>query len=242
MRAFCARLLCVTLITVTIVGIRTMTHHVLYSFRRCPYAMRARLALRIAGVDYELREVDLKNKPTEMLELSPKGTVPVLHLQNGVILEESLDVVDWCLDQYAEHFQSLDDDQLNEQQRLIDSLQSFFVPHLHRYKYPDRHDLEDGEDTKQPLDTYLGKLERQLEHSDTPYLFGPKFARADLAIFPMIRQMRGVSEAAFEAGPYDRVIAYTHRILDSEVFKDVMFKTEPWSPGQALVLIRNSAE
>ena len=77
-----------------------MTFPVLYSFRRCPYAIRARLALRYAGISYELKEVALRDKPAEMLALSPKGTVPVLHLHDGRVLDQSLDIMRWALVQH----------------------------------------------------------------------------------------------------------------------------------------------
>lgn len=137
----------------------TLSLPVLYSFRRCPYAMRARLALYSAKIAHEHREVDLKNKPAEMLVISPKGTVPVLQLENGTVLEQSLDIMNWALDNPP---------LLLEDTQLITENDATFKQALDRYKYPGRYPEETGIDDRTQCELFLKKLEGRL----TPFLTG----------------------------------------------------------------------
>ena len=120
---------------------------VLYSFRRCPYAIRARLALRISGLPLELREVSLKSKPPEMLALSAKGTVPVLVLPDGLVIDESLDIMRWALSQNDPEAW-LSHGPLNDMLALIAINDGKFKHALDRYKYPNRYPQESNGDTK----------------------------------------------------------------------------------------------
>ena len=112
--------------------------HRLYSFRRCPYAMRARLGLLFAGLQVELREIILKNKPAQMLAISPKGTVPVLQLIDGVVLEESQEIMIWALEQHDPQ-ELLDAKVMQQAKALIEQNDNEFKHWLDRYKYADRH-------------------------------------------------------------------------------------------------------
>ncbi|OLS62256.1 glutathione S-transferase [Pseudomonas putida] len=192
---------------------------ILYSFRRCPYAMRARLALRYAGVPVRIEEVSLKAKPAEMLALSPKGTVPVLSVE-GRVLEESLDIMRWALAQ--------DDPQdwLLQGDPQIDALiarnDSEFKVHLNHYKYAERYPEHSREHYRQQAEVILADLERLL--SEQPYLLADHPSLADAALLPFIRQFAGVEPQWFAEAPYPRLRAWLQGWLESELFKAIMAK------------------
>lgn len=191
---------------------------VLYSFRRCPYAMRARLAIYSAQKPHEHREVDLKNKPEEMLILSPKGTVPVLHLTEGTILEQSLDIMQWALSS----------PQLSPiAQELIAENDTTFKKSLDRYKYPGRYEEEQGVDYRQMCLTFLTKIENQL----SPFLEGEKMSLVDMALFPFIRQFAMVDPDWFEEQSYPHIKKWLNDFQCSTLFKDVMQSFSPWQVG-----------
>lgn len=154
---------------------------VLYSFRRCPYAMRARLAIRHAMIKVELREIELRSKPTQMLAASPKGTVPVLVLADGAVIDESLDIMRWALQQNdpGEWLQ------VNDFEALIQTNDSSFKYNLDRYKYADRYPEYPAGFYRQQGELFLAELERRLMR--TQYLCGSYFSIADAAIAPFIR-------------------------------------------------------
>lgn len=155
---------------------------ILYSFRRCPYAMRARMAIAVAGVPVRLREIILRDKPEAMLAASPKGTVPVLILPNGAVLDESLDVMGWALDQH---------DPQNwlaaRNAALIDQFDGAFKHHLDRYKYATRYD---GADARLHREAALAILKELEEKLSAPWLAGARPGFTDIAILPFIRQYR----------------------------------------------------
>ncbi|MEL7454018.1 MAG: glutathione S-transferase, partial [Pseudomonadota bacterium] len=170
---------------------------ILYSFRRCPYAMRARMALVVAGHQVELREVVLRNKPVELLDASSKGTVPVLVLPTGEVIDESLDVMDWALAQHDP--QNWTDTENNTAQRdLIKACDRDFKPQLDRYKYPNRYP---NEDLKDPRGLGLAWLKTHLTErlNERAYLFGPSPGLADIAIFPFVRQFANTDRDWFSA-------------------------------------------
>jgi glutathione S-transferase len=164
---------------------------ILYSFRRCPYAMRARMALQYAGIMYEQREILLKDKPQSMLDYSAKGTVPVF-IVSGEVIDESLDIMFWALAQQDK------DDWLenNKQLDLIKCCDKEFKPQLDKYKYSDRHELSESEYRNQAL-WFLHQLNQQLLNSK--YLFSDNISMADIAIFPFIRQFSYVDIVWFES-------------------------------------------
>lgn len=213
---------------------------ILYSFRRCPYAMRARLSLGFIGQGYILREVDLKNKPKAMLEASPKGTVPVLVLPDGQILEESLDIVLWAQDHDSKGvFLKLNHDQAKEAESLVSRFMRDFVSNLNRYKYPERYELEDGEAFKKPLDDFLDTLEMQFreghfQETKPFFLFGDQLSWADIALFPLIRQMRIVDEEVFDAMNRPQVLSWFSFFINHPIFAKIMEKFKPWDETEPL--------
>ena len=202
---------------------------VLYSFRRCPYAIRARLALAVSGVGYELREVSLKDKPAEMLAASPKGTVPVLVLPGGQVIDESLDIMRWALSQN-------DPDgwlspALNDMPDLITDNDGKFKHALDRYKYPNRYPLESDGDTHafalaQRLEAanWLQTLESRLSQGWQVWLCGPQPSLADTAILPFVRQFAHTDAAWFAAQPWPQLQAWLANFEASAMFKNVMAK------------------
>ena len=203
---------------------------VLYSFRRCPYAMRARMGLLAAGIEVELREVVLRDKPADMLEVSPKGTVPVLVLGDGQVIEESLDVIDWALAQGdAGGLLAVDPE---AQKALIENMDTVFKPHLDRYKYPNRYQDETGETDHRALG--LAWIEANLAPrlDGQTNLFGADVSFADIASFPFIRQFAHVDRDWFYASAPASVGEWLKRHLASDRFARIMKKYARWVSGQ----------
>ena len=204
---------------------------VLYSFRRCPYAMRARLALAVSGLKYELREVSLKSKPAEMLAASPKGTVPVLVLPSGKVIDESLDIMRWALGQNDPEGW-LNQGSPDEILSLITSNDGDFKHALDRYKYPNRYPLESGGDVtafaiaqRAEAAKWLETLEARLSQG---WLLGSQASLADMAILPFVRQFAHTDEAWFAAQPWSMLRDWLARFDASGLFESVMKKQEPW--------------
>lgn len=189
---------------------------ILYSFRRCPYAMRARLALAYAGIEKEHREILLRDKPTEMLEASPKGTVPVLVLPNGEVIDESLDIMQWALNQ-NDPDGWLDD----YDQDLIHDNDTWFKKALDRYKYPDRYPNEDCSTSFETALELLEKMETYIQNRPQPTL-------TDYATMPFIRQFSKVDQNKFDALPYSNVKTWLEKHLNSELFISIMHKHQVW--------------
>lgn len=204
---------------------------ILYSFRRCPYAMRARLAIAKAGVDVELREVVLKDKPEEMLKCSDKGTVPVLHLQDSHVIDESIDIMRWALNQNDPDGWLVD----GGEDLLEPVLQgSSFKISLDRYKYPGRYDEEEGVNYLARCEEYLQLLENAL--SNNVYLMGDKVTYIDAAIAPFIRQFAFVDKDWFANAPYKNVRRWLDEFLESDLFESIMLKYDQWQPGDIPVI------
>ena len=177
---------------------------VLYSFRRCPYAMRARMALYSSGIVCELREVVLRNKPETMLALSPKGTVPVLLTCEGKVIDESLDIMLWALRQNdPEDWLSPQHGSLEGMLALIERNDFEFKDHLDRYKYPVRYEGVDTVQERTKGELFLQDLEQHL--SKNSCLFGAKLSLADFAIAPFVRQFANVDKSWFDQTPYTGV-------------------------------------
>lgn len=204
-----------------------MTYPILYSFRRCPYAMRARLALQLIGMDVELREVDLKNKPAALLETSPKGTVPVLILDDSTVIDESLDIVNWALKpEYSE-----------TDKKILDDLGTRFIKNLNEYKYPDRYENADPEKAREVCEDFLSKLNALcIKHSG--HLSRLDLSALDIIVFPFIRQFRIVDNNHFDQLPYPALQRWFESIHNSDVFNAIMEKHDPWSPDQAQVILK----
>lgn len=199
---------------------------ILYSFRRCPYAMRARMAIAVSGARVRLREVLLRNKPDEMIAASPKGTVPVL-MVDDVVIDESLAVMDWALAQNdPEGWLSPDADSTNDAADLIAACDGDFKHHLDRYKYATRYEDADPEDHRAEGAKFLAALALRLDSQ--PYLLGAKYTRADIAIFPFVRQFRIADQEWFDEHAPASVRAWLKRLTTSDLFLSVMQKYTQW--------------
>ena len=198
-----------------------MAEPILYSFRRCPYAMRARMALAISGAPHEHREVVLRDKPPEMLEASPKGTVPVLVVEDGTVLEESLDIMQWAL------CRNDPENWLDRQdEALLAANDGPFKHHLDRYKYATRYDDVDPAEHGAAAVAHLGKLDGRLAAS--PYLCGERRGFADIAIFPFVRQFANADREWFANQPLENVAAWLDGLTGSDLFAAIMTRHEPW--------------
>jgi len=195
----------------------------LYSFRRCPYAMRARMALRYSGVAVSIVEVSLKAKPAEMLALSSKGTVPVLSV-DGQVIDESLAIMHWALAQNDPQDWLLKDDPVGQQHiaGLIEENDQVFKVHLNRYKYAERYPEQPMEFYRAEGEVFLRRLDELLEGRD--YLLAEHPSLADVALMPFVRQFAHVDREWFGQTPYRRLQAWLQRFLESELFIGVMAK------------------
>jgi glutathione S-transferase len=191
----------------------------LYSFRRCPYAMRARMALRYCGVPVEIVEVSLKAKPAEMLAISPKGTVPVLDA-DGQVIDESLEIMRWALAQNDPQDWLLSGDARVAE--LIEANDQVFKVHLNRYKYAERYPEQPMEVYRAEGEMFLRRLEELLEGRD--YLLTDYPSLADVALMPFVRQFAHVDREWFAQTPYVRLQAWLQRFLESELFTSIMKK------------------
>ena len=201
---------------------------ILYSFRRCPYAMRARLALLASRTTCEIREVKLSAKPPELLAISPKATVPVLLLPEGRVIDESLDIMRWALARNdPEGWLDRSDD------ALIACNDGPFKHHLDRYKYPDRHEADPAEHRAAALDL-LRPLDARLQAS--PYLCGDAMGLADAALMPFVRQYAETDRAWFDALPLPGLQAWLARLTASPWFDAAMVRLARWKHGDAPIL------
>lgn len=208
---------------------------VLYSFRRCPYAMRARLGLAAAGQVCELREVALKHKPPSLMQASPKGTVPVLMLPDGQVLEQSLDIMLWALRQHdPEGWLTPSHGTLQDMLALIYECDGPFKRALDRCKYPTRYPDADGDVERASAVAWLQDLEARLAAAVEPhrYLFGEHASLADMAIAPFVRQFAGIDAAWWQAQPWPRLREWLARWQGSDLFARVMgVKLAAWTEG-----------
>ncbi|MBP5098875.1 glutathione S-transferase [Pseudomonas protegens] len=195
----------------------------LYSFRRCPYAMRARLALRYAGVPMRIVEVSLKAKPAEMLALSAKGTVPVLALEDRVI-DESLEIMHWALAQHDPEDWRLTADPRAQAQMaaLIAENDQVFKVHLNRYKYAERYPEAPMEHYRAQGEAFLARLDSLLQQRR--YLLAAHPSLADMALLPFVRQFAHVDREWFAQTPYRSLQEWLQEQLESELFLAVMAK------------------
>ena len=200
---------------------------ILYSFRRCPYAMRARMALVASGAEVMLREVLLKGKPAELLAASPKATVPVLVLSDGRVVEESLDVMQWALEN-RDPLNWLEGEALESD--WISACDGDFKHWLDRYKYSERYPEHTAEDYRQKAETFVQKLEDWLSVSD--WVGGDAANAVDVALFPFIRQFAGVDPSWWQQAPYPKVRLWLENWLNSALFSAIMAKYPRWESGQ----------
>lgn len=205
---------------------------ILYSFRRCPYAMRARMALLVSGQQVELREVVLRAKPQALLDASPKATVPVLVLANGDVIDQSLDIMRWAL-QHKDPEEWLAGDDAD----LIAANDGPFKHHLDRYKYPSRYD-EDPLAHREAGLAHLMLLDRRLDGrlDGHMHLCGPDRTLADIALFPFVRQFAATDTAWFAAQALPGVQRWLDRLVQSDLFAAAMLRLAPWQPGDEAII------
>ena len=205
----------------------------LYSFRRCPYAMRARLGLLFAELPVELREITLKNKPAKMLAISPKGTVPVLQLADGVVIEESRDIMEWALEQQDPQ-ELMNPKTLHQGNTLIEQNDQEFKHWLDRYKYADRHLEMTQTEYRQKGEAFLQILEELL--TKNTYLLGDSVTIADIGIMPFVRQFAHVDRDVFYSLPYPKLQIWLKNWLAHPLFIQAMTKFQPWQDGDEPVI------
>ena len=203
---------------------------ILYTFRRCPYAMRARFAIRSSKIIVEIREIKLQEKPLEFLKLSPKGTVPVLITNSGEVLEESLDIIYWALNKNDPH-KWLAKGKLENQEiiKLLDDLENKFKPNLDKYKYPSRFSGVDQYLHRDKNICFLKKLNYYLENNKS--LNCEHLSLLDYAIFPFVRQFRNVDQDWFDKLNFIFLNKWINQIIDSKDFSSIMKKFKKWEPN-----------
>jgi len=201
---------------------------VLYSFRRCPYCMRAHMALKYSGLKVELREVDLWNLPDEALAVSPEKTVPVLVTDNNHAIDESWDIVKWAVQKNdPDNWLGKNNEYLNDAEMLIETNDFSFKNDLDRYKYADRHPEHTQEYYRQQGEEFLEELEEML--AENTYLLANHLTIADIGVAPFIRQFSMVDSEWFETSPYPLLRKWLNRLLTSELFAVALAKHPIWS-------------
>ena len=204
---------------------------ILYSFRRCPYAIRARLAIQTSKIFVELREIKLQNKPLDFLQFSPKGTVPVLILDSENILDESMDIICWAL-KTNDPKNWLAKGQLNQTEIniILNTLEYDFKKNLDKYKYPSRYDNINK-------NYYRNKNLKFLNHLNNLLTMNKGFncshlSMIDYAIFPFVRQFRNVDKKWFDSLNLTFLNKWLFQLIDSNDFLSIMKKYELWEPKQ----------
>ncbi len=183
--------------------------------------MRARMALRLAGIEVEIREISLREKPTHMLQISPKGTVPVLVLPDGKVIDESLEIMLWALKTHGLGT-NIHAGARAVVLALISENDTLFKRGLDAYKYPERYPSKTQIQHRADSELFLQKLENFLyEHL---FLFSATPNLGDIAIFPFVRQFAAVDASWFETAPYPKLQTWLHGLVESELFISVMEK------------------
>ena len=195
--------------------------------------MRARLGILFAGLQVELREVTLKNKPAQMLAISPKGTVPVLQLVDGTVIEESRDIIVWALEQQDPQG-LLDATILPQANALIEQNDNEFKYWLDRYKYADRHVDMTQTEYRQRGEGFLQVLEALLNRN--AYLLGEAPSIADIGIMPFVRQFAHVDRDVFSQLPYPNLQRWLQHWLEYPLFLQTMIKLPVWQEGDDVVV------
>ncbi|MCH8262614.1 MAG: glutathione S-transferase [Proteobacteria bacterium] len=210
------------------------SHPVLYSFRRCPYAIRARMALKYSSITCELREIVLRNKPKEMISISKKGTVPILQLIDGKVIDESLDIMLWALQQADP------DNWLNIKKQdallMIEKNDNQFTQYLDRYKYFQRYSEKPQLYYRERAEEFIVLLETNLKEHNGIGLVSNHISLADVAIFPFIRQFAHVDWQWFSNSQYKNLISWLLKFEECELFLLVMKKYKLWQENNDVLL------
>ena len=205
---------------------------ILYSFRRCPYAMRARLALLASGIEYEHREVVLRDKPAAMLAASPKGTVPVLVMPSGEVIDQSVDIMLWALRQ-NDPYNWLDNEE--DALTLIDQCDGEFKYHLDRYKYPTRYDNCNAVDHRSLAAEFVDIMNAHLQKEVHKYYeFNSNTGIYYAGYMPFIRQFSHTDKVWFRSQPWLNVQAALENFESSAEFKTTMQTHPQWRPEQRI--------
>ena len=204
---------------------------ILYSFRRCPYAMRARLAIKASGLIVEIREVELKNKPKEFLNITPKATVPIVCISSKQIIEESLDIMEWAL-KINDPLKLLKNEKLNkiEIRSILNKLENEFKQNLDRYKYSSRFDLPNPKLYRDKNLQTLNEFNNLLQNNKG--ICSSHLSLLDYAVFPFIRQFRNVNSVWFDSLELKFLQTWLYELIDSDEFSSIMKKYEIWKPNQ----------
>ncbi len=198
---------------------------ILYSFRRCPYAIRARMALCYSGIEVDHREILLKDKPASMLAASPKGTVPVLVLDDGIVIDESVEIMHWAL-KNNDPDRWWREESATEILALVNENDFGFKTHLDHYKYWQQFPEQSRTDYREAGEGFLALLERMLEQEE--FILDREMTFADMAIFPFIRQFALVDKPWFDQTPYPHLHIWLESLLESSLFLRVMEKYPLW--------------
>lgn len=217
--------------------VMTLEYPILYSFRRCPYAMRARLALLYAGIAVELREIDLKNKHQQFLKHSHKGTVPVLMLNSGAMIDESIDIVEYAFSVCDKNDLSYDRAQeAVVKQDLLHQLNSGFISAVTTFKYHERYTNDERELAKEAINQFLAMLEQKLQSSR--FIIADCWSQPDIITFPFVRQLYRSDADYFDGLPYPNVKRWMFEIIDSPLFAIAMYKNKVWDCADEPVIMR----
>ena len=203
---------------------------ILYSFRRCPYAMRARIFIKLCQIHVEIREVHLKSIPQEMIKISPKATVPVLQIYDGKVLEESLEIMDWAMEMNDKHnLKKSKHDNYEKTQEILDIIDISFKLNLDKYKYNSRYkNIEPPEHFRDKAIKSLSIVEKELSNNNT-WIFNDKPSYLDLSILPFIRQFRIADTHWFDNEmPLIKMRDWLMRFLNWSTFQDIMKKNKNW--------------
>ena len=204
---------------------------VFYTFRRCPYCMRAHMALDYAGIPLEIREVDLNNLPAEALAVSPHATVPSLVLDENNFMDESWDIMKWAVRQNdPDRWLGRNEEFLQDTEMLVETNDYSFKEDLEHYKYAERYPAHPMEYYRQRGEAFLQELEDMLD--DNRYLLASHITVADIAVLPFIRQFVMVDQDWFDKVPYPKLKAWLNSLLQTEWFKHASEKREIWQPDR----------
>ena len=210
-----------------------MNYPILYSFRRCPYAMRARMAMAYTKISYEHREILLKNRPKDLYRISKKGTVPVLKLVDGTVIDESVDIMKWCIKQ-----NDLDgwfEDNYTLQNRFIKNNDTEFKYWLDRYKYHIRYIENSYEKYQKEVEAFLIKYNLILQ--ENYFLMGKKLSLVDVALMPFIRQAAHVDISWF-AQNFPALSEWLEKLKVSPLFLSIMKKYDIWDDSGEGVIVK----
>jgi glutathione S-transferase len=211
-----------------------MKYPILYSFRRCPYAMRARIALKYSEVTYIHREIKLSNRPNELYKISPKGTVPVMMISEKKVIEESIDIMHYALQN--KDLKNLYKSNLEKQDNLIKKNDDQFKKALDRYKYHIRFKDKSYEFYQKDIAVFLNEYEIILRNQK--YLINEYITLSDYAIFPFIRQCAHVDLVWFKNN-FEHLVFWLEELKSSELFLSIMKKYDIWSEGVKDLIVKN---